>query len=333
MNSQYFGQTGSQIGEYQKQLNALGANLKIDNNWGPLTESAYQQYKDQLPNGFTTRTEGDTGSSTGTTTDTSTPAPTKSVADQIKDLLQQLTDLNNKPLTDYPVLTLEEAKSQASSQYKTPYDLLAQQTKQALDLDAERRGIFNSPLAASIMMQKNADLKGKYDTDVATLAQTLVTNSQATSLQNRQFEQDARTAETNRLTSLLQNLQNERAYADAKKRSGGGGVRKASTPIDPLQVQYEGAQRWLNDILNGNYSNTSDLGNDMYTFLNEVGNTLGSEVKNYMYKAVAPAYRAKYNKLSNYKPYTQTAASTKKTSTKTSSSKAGMPSNIPYQYK
>jgi hypothetical protein len=46
--SVYYGTHGDSVLEKQQQMNALGAGLEEDGNWGPLTEKAYQKYGGQL---------------------------------------------------------------------------------------------------------------------------------------------------------------------------------------------------------------------------------------------------------------------------------------------
>lgn len=43
-NSSYYGSTGSSVKQMQTQLNGMGAGLKVDGVWGPLTEAAYQKF-------------------------------------------------------------------------------------------------------------------------------------------------------------------------------------------------------------------------------------------------------------------------------------------------
>ncbi|NLG25048.1 MAG: hypothetical protein GX558_06805 [Clostridiales bacterium] len=50
MASQYYGLKGNLVKKYQKMLNSLGANLKVDGVWGKLTESAYNRYMDSFQN-------------------------------------------------------------------------------------------------------------------------------------------------------------------------------------------------------------------------------------------------------------------------------------------
>ena len=228
-----------------------------------------------------------------------TTAVPKSTGDQITDLIGQIRELNERPFSEYEIIPLEQAKQQAQGQYKSQYDQLLEQTKRQLDLDAERRGIFNSPLAADMMMQKDAQIRGAYDTDVATLAQQLYNDSYSKAMQQRQFDIEARNSELGRLTTLLQSLQEERAFAEAQKLArrgggGGGGSRTPSAPMTEQQIQYEAASRSLKSILSYNYPTQRALADDAYKWLTSVGNTMGQDVKNYLWNQVKDQYNKKY---------------------------------------
>lgn len=43
-----FGDFNPAVGKLQEQLYGLGANLKVDNAFGDLTQQAYDKYKNQL---------------------------------------------------------------------------------------------------------------------------------------------------------------------------------------------------------------------------------------------------------------------------------------------
>lgn len=257
-------------------------------------------------------------------TTVSAPSPTPTLApatptigshqDEITSILAQLKELNSTPLPSYATLSLDDAKSQASSQFKSQYDELQRATKGQLDLDAERRGIFNSPLAADMMMQKESQIRGAYDTDVANLAKSLMDTSLNQSLARQQQDIDARNQSVNRLTTLLSALQQERGYADSQSQSssrgGSSGGSISSGPMSEQQMQYQASERWLNDILGGKYTSQKQLGDAMYSWLDTVGKTLGGDVKNYMFNAVKDKYNSLYSSLGK-----KTTTTTTKTST------------------
>jgi len=120
------------------------------------------------------------------------PQPTTSV-DSIIDLL---TELANEPT---PGMSFEEAQRRARGELDPMYSDAARALSYGLDTDMERRGLFNSPLAAGIMTEKQGQLSNDQIAAIAQRANQLIVNDQEMSLQEKQLR-------SNTLNSLLSSL-------------------------------------------------------------------------------------------------------------------------------
>jgi len=120
------------------------------------------------------------------------PQSTTSV-DSIIDLL---TELANKPIQR---MSFEEAQRRAREELDPMYADAARALAYGLDADMERRGLFNSPLAAGIMTEKQGQLSNDQIAAIAQRANQLIENDQEMSLQEKQLR-------SNTLNSLLSSL-------------------------------------------------------------------------------------------------------------------------------
>ena len=120
------------------------------------------------------------------------PQPTTSV-DSIIDLL---TELANEPIRG---MSFEEAQRRAREELDPMYSDAARALSYGLDTDMERRGLFNSPLAAGIMTEKQGQLSNDQIAAIAQRANQLIKNDQEMSLQEKQLR-------SNTLNSLLASL-------------------------------------------------------------------------------------------------------------------------------
>jgi regulator of replication initiation timing len=120
------------------------------------------------------------------------PQSTTSV-DSIIDLL---TELANKPIQR---MSFEEAQRRAREELDPMYADAARALAYGLDADMERRGLFNSPLAAGIMTEKQGQLSNDQIAAIAQRANQLMMNDQDMSLQEKQLR-------SNTLNSLLSSL-------------------------------------------------------------------------------------------------------------------------------
>lgn len=120
------------------------------------------------------------------------PQSTTSV-DSIIDLL---TELANEPTRG---MSFEEAQRRAREELDPMYSDAARALAYGLDADMERRGLFNSPLAAGIMTEKQGQLSNDQIAAIAQRANQLIKNDQEMSLQEKQLR-------SNTLNSLLSSL-------------------------------------------------------------------------------------------------------------------------------
>ena len=120
------------------------------------------------------------------------PQPTTSV-DSVIDLL---TEIASKPTRG---MSFKEAQRRAREELDPMYSDAARALAYGLDADMERRGLFNSPLAAGIMTEKQGQLSNDQIAAIAQRANQLIKNDQEMSLQEKQLR-------SNTLNSLLASL-------------------------------------------------------------------------------------------------------------------------------
>lgn len=158
-NSKYYGSKGNSVISIQKQLNKLGANLKVDGIWGKNTESAYNAYKNYL------------GASDPSST-LSMMEYTPMTDEQITSTAQQKADSEydwqisqKNDSAAYDKYLLEQKKGEVSNTYDSKEKALQEayaQTKKKLAEDTLSRGMGRSSYAKDV--QDEANLAQSSDT-------------------------------------------------------------------------------------------------------------------------------------------------------------------------
>lgn len=115
---------------------------------------------------------------------------------QIQNLIKTLQGLGTNGIS---TMDYSDAQSQAASQLNPQYSQAAKTLSNSLDLDMEKRGIYNSPLASGIMTEKQSQLSDEKAQAIATLASTIQQNNNSLSLQQAQLQSDT-------LSNLLSQL-------------------------------------------------------------------------------------------------------------------------------
>ena len=115
---------------------------------------------------------------------------------QIQNLIKTLQGLGTNGIS---TMDYSDAQNQASSQLNPQYAQAAKTLSNSLDLDMEKRGIYNSPLASGIMTEKQSQLTDEKAQAIATLAGTIQQNNNSLSLQQAQLQSDT-------LSNLLSQL-------------------------------------------------------------------------------------------------------------------------------
>lgn len=115
---------------------------------------------------------------------------------QIQSLINLLQGLGTNGISRMPYA---DAQTQAANQLNPQYAQAATELSGALDLDMEKRGIYNSPLASGIMTEKQGKLADEKAAAIASLASTIQQNNDSLSLQQAQLQSST-------LNSLLSQL-------------------------------------------------------------------------------------------------------------------------------
>ncbi len=169
MASTYYGSKGNSVIEVQKQLNKLGANLKVDGIWGKNTEAAYNTYKSSLGNS----NSGTTVNMMGYTplTDAQIQQTAKQKADTKYDW--QISQASQK--ADYNKYLLEQKKEALSPTYDAKEKALQAayaKTKQKLAEDTLSRGMARSSYASDVQNEANSE----QDSEITALKAELSSN-------------------------------------------------------------------------------------------------------------------------------------------------------------
>ena len=114
----------------------------------------------------------------------------------VDSIIDLLTEIASKPTRG---MSFEEAQRRAREELDPMYADAARALAYGLDADMERRGLFNSPLAAGIMTEKQGQLSNDQIAAIAQRANQLIKNDQEMSLQEKQLR-------SNTLNSLLASL-------------------------------------------------------------------------------------------------------------------------------
>lgn len=114
----------------------------------------------------------------------------------VDSIIDLLTELANEPTRR---MSFEEAQRRAREELDPMYADAARALAYGLDADMERRGLFNSPLAAGIMTEKQGQLSNDQIAAIAQRANQLIKDDREMSLQEKQLR-------SNTLNSLLSSL-------------------------------------------------------------------------------------------------------------------------------
>jgi hypothetical protein len=136
------------------------------------------------------------------------------LAKENETLQSQLNQQNNKPQTQIDSITsllqslasstpsymsYDQANSQAAAELGPQYANAATTLRNSLDLDAEKRGIYNSALGAGIMAENQGKLSNEQVSATAARANEIMQQDRTTALQEKQLQSDT-------LSKLLSSL-------------------------------------------------------------------------------------------------------------------------------
>jgi hypothetical protein len=155
----------------------------------------------------------------------------------VDSIIDLLTELANEPI---PGMSFEEAQRRAREELDPMYSDAARALSYGLDTDMERRGLFNSPLAAGIMTEKQGQLLNDQIAAIAQRANQLIINDREMSLQEKQLR-------SNTLNSLLSSLIGREANIADFTGYYGGQPTMASKVFD-LQARTSQITNALNQV-------------------------------------------------------------------------------------
>lgn len=173
-------------------------------------------------------------SSSETPTQTPTQTPTAQPVDEVGQLLEELRGKMNEEYTPPETPDWNDAQAMADDQLGGEYDKAAKELSRLIDLDTERRGIFNSPVASSIVANKQGDLQTERESNIAKLARVIMSEERANINQQHQIAQNWKQNQLSNLSSLLGFLSN-RQIAEA----GITGNYKGQQTMEAKQIDID----------------------------------------------------------------------------------------------
>ena len=187
---------------------------------------------------------------------------------QIQSLINLLQGLGTNGISR---MSYADAQTQAANQLNPQYAQAATELSGALDLDMEKRGIYNSPLASGIMTEKQGKLADEKTAAIAQLASNIQQTNDAQSLQQAQLQSSTlnsllsqligRQIDTAGLTGTLngQNTLARDQYNTNTKISEGELTGKYNGQNTLAQNQYETNKSLSEAELTGKYNGQETL--------------------------------------------------------------------------
>jgi hypothetical protein len=125
---------------------------------------------------------------------------------QIDSLISLLQDMANGSTPHFPVLSYEDATDQAGNELNPEYDQAKKELLRLTDIDLEKRGIYNAPLASGIVTEKVGGFEAGRQSAIGQRANELVQQSQQNAVQQQQLYLQDRSQRMDTLASLLSTL-------------------------------------------------------------------------------------------------------------------------------
>jgi murein DD-endopeptidase MepM/ murein hydrolase activator NlpD len=128
--------------------------------------------------------------------------------EQIDSLISMLQSLGQSQTPSFPVMDYNQARTQAGNELNPDYDAAKRELMRLTDVDLEKRGIYNAPLASGIVTEKSADFESGRQSAINKRAGEIVQQDQENSFQRQQLYLQDRAQRTDALASLLGTLSN-----------------------------------------------------------------------------------------------------------------------------
>lgn len=138
------------------------------------------------------------------------PNQTQAPANQqgFDELMSILMGLVNSPDTAPKYMSTEEARAMAANELNPEFNSAMTELNRLLNIDMEKRGIFNSPLASGIFTDKNAALEASRQAEIAKRTTGIIQQDKADANTAAQLAAQAKNARMDALGSLLNTLSN-----------------------------------------------------------------------------------------------------------------------------
>jgi len=155
-------------------------------------------------------------SPTGIVRPTATPAPAptapssmpSTMAGQIDYLTQKSMAGLDEKMPEMSAMTYEQATQQAGKEVNPQFEQMIKELVKGTDIDLEKRGLFNSPLASGIVAERTGQVKATQAQQVAQRASQLVQQSEEKVFREKQLYLQEKQMRTQAINDLLAQLSN-----------------------------------------------------------------------------------------------------------------------------
>jgi hypothetical protein len=137
------------------------------------------------------------------------PTPAPQVGNpQFDELMNVLMGLINKPDQQPNYMSQHEARNLATNELNPEFNSAMSELNRLLNIDMEKRGIFNSPLASGIFTERNASLEAQRQAEIAKRTTGIISEDKEDANTAAQLALQSKNARMDSLGALLNTLSN-----------------------------------------------------------------------------------------------------------------------------
>lgn len=173
-------------------------------------------------------------------TSTDVPATANANKSQFDELMALLLGMTNTPDAAPKYMDAGTARNMASGEISPEYATAMTELDRLLNIDMEKRGLFNSPLASGILTEKTGALKASEQSEIAKRMNEILQTDKADANTAAQLSLQSKNARMDTLSALLNTLSN-RELSVAEMTGVINGVKTLAAQ------EFEETQR-MNDV-------------------------------------------------------------------------------------
>jgi hypothetical protein len=172
--------------------------------------------------------------------------PIPSETDPLVEMLRRMIEEQDMPRFDH--MDYEDARQQAADELNPQYDTAKKDLMYQTDIDLEKRGIYNSPLAAGIMAERTSDFEAGRMGAIAQRAGQISSESQKNAQAQQALYLQERGQRMDALAGLLQTL-SSRELSTAQLTGVLNGIKTLAAQQTEADIKFKEAS--MTGIYNG----------------------------------------------------------------------------------